>query len=244
MIVLDTVAGSHPSSRLRRRSNERPADEPGPVRVARATIIDVTSPLVHEDAAAWLRRAGEADLEQGVAVLNWALHAHRIAAGDPELGPVDRRQALGARIGFGVGEEVAEGRWSEVRELVWDPAHRRRRRMLAPEGRLAAILTGRESALVCEELALRARGDLDAGRARHGALQMLVVLDAAIAELAGEGVSSLSQRIDDLRGRRAPVGEAAQTALSREPSPTQQAAVAEALAAVEAALRARAAARG
>ncbi len=244
MIVLGTVTGAHPASRLRRRPSERPASEPGPIQVARATIVDVASPLEREGASAWLRGAGEADLEQGVAVLNWALQAHRIAAGDHELVPVDRRQALGARIGFGAGEEVAEGRWSEVRELAWEPGRRRRRRMPAPEGRLAAILTGREQALVCEELALRARLDLDTGRMRHAALQMLIVLDATIAELASDGPTSLAERIDDLRGRREPIGQAAQAALSGEPSAAAQAAVEEALERVEAALRARAAMRG
>ena len=40
--------------------------------------------------------------------------------------------------------------------------------MFSPQERLAALLGGREVALACEELALRARGDLDHGRAARG----------------------------------------------------------------------------
>ena len=56
--------------------------------------------------------------------------------------------------------------------------------MLHPQARLAAVLGARERPLACEELALRARLDLDHGREREAALQLLVALDAALAELA------------------------------------------------------------
>ena len=55
--------------------------------------------------------------------------------------------------------------------------------MLRPQERLAAILGGRDVALACEELALRARLDADAGRWREAAFQLRVALEAAIAEL-------------------------------------------------------------
>jgi hypothetical protein len=243
VIVLATLAAAPRPSRLRRGGAQAAGGDPAPSLVTRATIIDVASPLSSEAAAGWLRDAGEDALEESLSVLNWALQAHRIAAADPALGHVDRRQALSARVGFGAGDEVAEGHWSEARELPAQAARRRRRRMLAPEGRLAAILTGREEPLVSEELALRARLDLDAGRTRHAALQMLIVLDAAIAELSVDGAAGLSERIEELRGHREMVGRAAQSALTGEPAPEEQSALAEALGRVEAALRARAAAR-
>ena len=58
--------------------------------------------------------------------------------------------------------------------------------MLRPQARLAAVLNGRERPLACEELTLRARLDLDHGREREAALQVLVALDAALAELAAD----------------------------------------------------------
>ena len=62
-------------------------------------------------------------------------------------------------------------------------AAQRRARVLHPQARLAAVLGAREPMLACEELALRARLDLDHGREREAALQVLVALDAALAEL-------------------------------------------------------------
>jgi hypothetical protein len=116
--------------------------------------------------------------------------------------------------------------------------------MLAPEGRLAAILTGRERVLVSEELVLRARADVDAGRTRHAALQLLVALDAAIAELSAEPAGpDLDARLDALRAHREPVGAAAQAALAGELDGAQVDATVDALQRVEAALRARTAAR-
>jgi hypothetical protein len=178
-------------------------------------------------------------------VFNWALFAYRTAAADPRQHDIERRQLLAARIGFGAGEEVADGRWSDIRELAWQAQRRSRRRMLAPEGRLAAMLTGRDAPLVAEELTLRVRLDLDGGRPRHAALQLLVALDAAIAELGAEETAiALAERLEELRGFREPVAQAAQAALASVPDDAALTAVGDALARVEAALRARAASRG
>ena len=50
-------------------------------------------------------------------VLNRALHAFRLVTADPYLHPVDRDQAIVARLGFGVGEQVADGLWTDAREI-------------------------------------------------------------------------------------------------------------------------------
>jgi hypothetical protein len=249
VIVLATLEGPDPAARLRLRPSRRGGgspSEPGPAWLSRATVIDVATPLsTEQQATAWLQGAGEEHLADGIEVLNWALAAYRVAAADPALVPLDRRQAAAARVGFGAGEEVADGRWSEVRELQWRPPRRGRRRMLAPDARLAALLTGHDQALVGEELALRARADLDALRLRHGALQVLIALDAAIAELSAEPEAvALAQRLTELRGHRDPVAAAAQAALGGEIDAVARAAVEEALGRIEAAFRARAAARG
>ena len=59
--------------------------------------------------------------------------------------------------------------------------------MEAPEERFAALLGAREPQLVAEELVLRARADLDAGRPREAALQARVALEAlgGLAALRG-----------------------------------------------------------
>jgi hypothetical protein len=208
-------------------------------------VIDVRRPLTDAvQAADWLARAGEEDLEQDLAVLNRALHSFRVAAADPYLGPVGRHQALVARIGYGLGEQVADGLWTEARILIASARRQRRSKVLAPQARLAALLGGRERVLASEELALRARLDLDHARDREAALQLMVAVDAAIAELAGEPAAPmLADRLNELRELRDPVARAAQSALEGSLGDEDRQLVEHALGRIEAALRARAAAK-
>lgn len=208
----------------------------------RATVIEVGEPFVDEpQAGAWLRSAGEDDLAQGLEVLNRTLQAFRLATDDPYLNPVNRHQALVARVGYGAGDEVAEGLWTQARELTAPVRWQRRAKILQPQARLAAMLGGREPPLICEELTLRARLDLDHGRDRAAALQLLIALDAAIAELAPDPrADALADRLEELREQRDPVANAAQAALEGQLDQTQLEAVTFALERVEAALRARA----
>ena len=73
-----------------------------------------------------------------------------------------------------------------------------------PQERLAALLGGRDAALACEELALRARGDLDHGRAREAALQ-LASRSTPRWPSSRRGASSgdMARRLDELDARRA-----------------------------------------
>ena len=88
------------------------------------------------------------------------------------------------RVGYGTGEEVAEGRWTAARELPRATARAAAREAaLRPQERFAALLAGRDVALACELLALRARLDLDHGRDREAALQLEAALAAALSEL-------------------------------------------------------------
>ncbi len=224
------------------KRNAQPEPEPMPVPTGRATIIEVGAPLADERAAhAWLGGAGEQDVATGLAVLNHALHAFRLVTADPYLHPVGRHQALVARVGFGAGEQVADGLWTEARELLPDRGRQPRAKVLQPQARLAAVLGGRERALACEELALRAKLDLDHDREREAALQVLVALDAAVAELqADPAAASLGERLSELRGQREQIAAAAQTALAGPLSSAERDAVAFTLHRIEAAFRARA----
>lgn len=247
MLVVATL-GAAERRLLARRGQKRevePEPEPTPVPIGRATLIGVARPFSQENEAdAWLAQADEQDLAADLATLNRALHSFRLVSADPYLPPVGRSHVLVARVGYGLGEEVADGRWTQARELIV-PAHwQRRARILAPQARLAALLGDREQALVCEELALRARLDVDASRWREAALQVMVALDAALAELPGDPTATaLADRIEELHGERDPVAVAAQAALEGElPEPERQT-VEFALGRIEAALRARLVAR-
>src|SRR5204862_4018543 len=130
-----------------------------------------------------------------------------------------------------------------ARELVMPDPRQRRKVVLHPQARLAALLGNREQPLACEELALRARLDLDQGRYREAALQVLVALDAAVAELGADPrVAPLEDRVAELREQRDPVAATAQNALAGPLEQEDLETVVFALGRIEAALRARAAA--
>jgi hypothetical protein len=112
-------------------------------------------------------------------VLDHALHAHRVAAADPFATDVSPAAVLGTRVGYGTGQEVADGRWTAARELPRPPRSAAREHALRPQERIAALLSGRDVALAAELLALRARLDLDHGRTREAALQLEAALAAA-----------------------------------------------------------------
>ncbi len=127
---------------------------------------------------------------------------------------------MAVRIGYGSGEEIADGRFSAAREVdVWaSGASRRRRRQedLRPQERVAAVLGGRERIDACETLLLRARADLDAGRQREAALQLRVGLEALLVELhggptgsrprGGHGDAAASAARGRRGGQRSPAG--------------------------------------
>ena len=245
MIVLATLGA--PQRRLLGRRRARPVapdPPPAPVTVTRATVIAARRFPRDRDAGPWLRTADlEAEAAAALAVLNRVLHLHRTATADPYAREVAREQALVARVGFGASEQVAQGRWEQAVELP--PAGRDPGRGGPPgaQERLAALLGARDAALACEELALRARLDVDAGRRREAALQLGVALAAALSELepwAERG--DLRARLDELHALRPAADAAARDALQGGLDDAAMAAVERALGRLEAALRERTAA--
>jgi hypothetical protein len=228
--------------RRRRPTAASPEPAPAPVATARATLIAARAFDDEGAAERWLARVdAEAEVQAAVAVLNRMLHLHRTATADPFARGVAREQALVARVGLGAGEQVAEGRWTSAVELP-PPRPARRSAALRPDERLAALLSGRDAALACEELALRARTDLDAGRHREAALQLDIALAAALRELAPWAPrSDLRSRLDELQGLRPGVEAAAAAALEGGLDDAATACIAHALGRLEAALRARSA---
>jgi hypothetical protein len=148
------------------------------------------------------------------------------------------------RVGYGSGEETAEGAYSEALEVDVQTtgASRRKRRQedLRPQERVAAVLRGRERADACETLLLRARADLDAGRRREAALQLRVGVEALLAELS-ESLDDDDHRddIDALKARRPTIEAAAEGALKDDLTPEAGKSVDEGLALAERVLRRR-----
>ncbi len=210
----------------RSKSRRRPAPpepEPTPVVTARATLVDPVSVSAERQAKAWLSDLdGEREIQAAAVVLNRVLHFHRIAAADPYVHEISPDQALVIRAGWGEGEQVADGLWLHARELPWrGPAGVRRKRIgdraaaLRPQERLAELLGGRGATLLCEDLVLRARLDLDNGRVAHAAIELRAAYAAALTELPAERREDLAIRIAELDKLRSGVDEQARVAFAR-----------------------------
>jgi hypothetical protein len=238
VVVLDTVGAARRRGRLGARHPQATPD-PAPVPTARATMIDPVSVSAEGQARAWLTHLdAERETQAATATLNHVLFAHRIATADPHVRELSPVQALVVRAGWGEGEQVAYGRWLHARELRVSEHRARRSAVLRPQERFAALLGARERALLCEELALRARLDLDQGRLAHAALELDQAYTAALVELSSEERPDLALRIAELEQLRPGVIEAARAA----PADTEEEAIGHALTRLEATLRARTAA--
>ena len=234
VLVLNTLGA--PERRLLRGRRPRPVEvaEPEPVPTSRATIVRAAPFSTGDEAAAWLADADlDAELAAALAVLNRALHAHRVAAADPYGPEVSAERALVIRAGYGNGEEVADGRFAEAVEMPVSGRRRARRSMEAPEERFAMLLSGREEALPAEALVLRARADLTAGRLQEAALQARVAIEALLMAMPDSpDNASVSAHRDAIAG-------AANTALRGPLAGTERAALEEAVEAMEKALKRR-----
>jgi hypothetical protein len=232
VLVLATLGAPQRRLLAGRRGRQLEEAEPEPVPTSRATVVRAQPFESKNEASAWLaglRDDGERveeELDDALRDVNNAIRGHRAAAADPNARDVSEGQALVIRIGYGAGDQVADGRFSDAWELPRERA-RTRRSMEAPEERFAALLGGRERTLACEELVLRARTDLDAGRPREAALQARIALEAVLAELP----------TSELEVDRGAVGDAANAALRGDPAPELQEAVAASIGRMEAALR-------
>jgi hypothetical protein len=198
------------------------------------------------EAEAWLARAraGEQEREalvaEAIGIVNRALHAHAVAALDPQAGGVSAAAATATRIGWGGGDELADGGYAKAIDIEPPTSRRNRTEALRPQERLAAALGGREPTEACETLLLRARADLDGGRIREAALQLRMGLEALLAEVSSDGAGA-DQAADlaELGGRRSSTGEAADAALTGQPSAALAETVAETLRLCERVLRRR-----
>jgi hypothetical protein len=248
---VQTIAAPPRPSRRRRRPRDTEAGAPpAELPLSRATAVRAFEP--YEDAAeaaVWLATATvneeaiDAALETGVALLNDALHAQAVAAADPYVAAFAPERAVAVRLGYGSGDQIADGAFSEARDVDVAAAgspRRRRQEELRPQERVAAVLRGRETFAACEPLLLRARADLDAGRLREAALQLGIGIEAMLAELSA-AFDHEDHRTDiaTLEAQQAGVEVAAEQALAGALTPEAEAAVRDALATAERILRRR-----
>jgi hypothetical protein len=251
LVVQTLAAPPRPGRRRRKPRDAEAAPTPPEVPVARATAIRAFEPFeAPEQAAAWLAGATAAEdsidavVAAGIALVNDALHAQAVAAADPHPAALAPERAVAVRLGYGSGEQTAEGAYSEAREVdaraTGGSLRRRRQEEVRPQERVAALLRGRERADACETLLLRARADLDAGRRREAALQLRVGVEALLVELpAALDDADHARDVEALEERRPAIEAAAERALREELEPEAVTAVGEALELAERILRRR-----
>jgi hypothetical protein len=257
VLVLETLGATPPPRRRRRRPREvEPSTAPSPLPLARSTLVRAFATFADEgEARSWLEEAVTADdtadslLGEAIEALNRALHAQAVASGDPAPQMMAPRRAVAARIGFGSGEQVADGEFTAAREIdIRATGTSRRARQaneLHPQERIAAVLGGREQLDACETLVLRARVDLDAGRSREAALQLRVGLEALLVELKGALTDpGHAEDMGTLEARRKVVGELANHALHGDLDTEQLQHLSELLSLCERVLRRRRVLRG
>jgi hypothetical protein len=250
VLVLQRI-GAQAAGRRKRRRPRKAEEDPAQLALTRATAIRAFAPFAsEEEAAQWLDEACEAEdtvdvlVDEGLDLLNRALHAQALASANPssrsELVAEGAERVL---VGYGSGEETATGRFREARRIDVAPRSSRRSRReeeLRPQERVAAMLGGRETGDACETLLLRARADLDAGRDREAALQLRVGLEALLVELKGALADpGHEEDMGTLAARRSEIGDAANAALGGELSDPQRVQVEELLKIGERILRRR-----
>ncbi len=164
----------------------------------------------------------ENEVKEALKLLNIAVAAHRLASSDPYSRELSRNDSVAARIGYGRGEQIAEGEWSEAQELPApeDQGGRlKRKQMLDPQTKFTAILSGKETVLLVEELLLRARLDLRSDRLRHAALQADLALEALLAE-TGHSEEDLPEKqredLEWIRSKEKKLEEIADASLTDE----------------------------
>jgi hypothetical protein len=245
--VLVVVVAGAPAPPRRRLGRAKPKDADPDARAPTVPLTTLTSirpdPLGDEaEAQAWLTRlrgdpeAIATELSEALVLVNSAVHAQRAAAIDPELADVGAEHALAVRVGFGTGDQLADGRYAQAIEVPRS-ARRRRAEALRPQERVAAVLGGRETIAACELLLLRARADLDARRGREAALQLRVGLEALLAEREALSAPGGDDDLAALEERRRITGEAANEALAGELGTERAAEVSETLRLCERVLR-------
>jgi hypothetical protein len=197
VLIVEELGAPRPRRRAGRRSKPIDPEGPGETPVTRLTVTGkhIEDP---EQGAAWLKEmmgtggGGADEVRAAIRIVNRALSALRAAAGDPLVQDIGATKALAVRLGHGTGDELADGRWTEAREL----ARPRRGRLddVDPQSRVAAVLAGRDEVHPAETLMLRARLDLQQGRraeARYG----LRAARAALQEQPGSRQKELMKQL-------------------------------------------------
>jgi hypothetical protein len=203
VLIVQELGAPRARGRGGRRLRAVDPGEPAEVPVTRVTVTGVTF-AGPDEGSAWLsqvsadRERGADEVRRATRTLNRALGALRAAAEDPLVQEVGASRALAIRLGHGSGDELAEGRWTEAKDV---PRPRRGRLDdVEPQSRVAAVLAGRDEVHPAETLLLRARLDAQQGRTDE-ALYGLRAATTALEERPTERSKQIRQQLEALRER-------------------------------------------
>lgn len=203
VLVVEALDAPVGSARRRRRGRQKPVEsDPGApsVEISRITVAWARPFDDEVSAGGWLK-AVEADpdalaseVTDALRVVNRALHAQRAAAQDSFVPDVSAERALAVRVGYGNGDALAGGEWSDALDVP--PSEKRERRVdaLRPQERVARALGGHDSVAPHETHLLRARADFDGDRLHEAAVE----LDAAVRALLAAPRSPSVEEDEDL----------------------------------------------
>jgi hypothetical protein len=244
VVVFATLGAARrpPIGRRRPRVDDSGAG-PEPIAITRVSAVGTEAFAGHEQAARWLESlrtdAGERErfVDESLAVVNRAVHAHRLAAADPHVNEVGLDQATVVRIGYGTGDELVAGAWTSAYILPRSQRRARRRALIEPQQELARIVGGHSRPYASEDLALRARLDLEQGRTAQCALQLEAALVALSSEL--EDDEQADARASALLARREELRAIAAQALRRPREDASGEALSESISELERVLRRR-----
>ena len=118
----------------------------------------------------------------------------RAEARDPLIQDIGATRALKVRIGYGEGEALAEGRFSDARDIP--PPRSGRLDDIDPLSRVAAVLAGRDEVHPAETLLERARLDTAQGRVSEARLGLAAARDALMSH-PGDRDAKIRARIEE-----------------------------------------------
>jgi hypothetical protein len=200
VLIVQVFGAPKPPGRLARRTRPVDPDEDESTPVSLVTVALAERFDGESEAERWLEAtAGDAqrradEVRAATVLINRALNAARAGARDPLVQDVGATRALAIRVGFGDGDEIAEGRWREARELARPRSGRLDN--VDPQERVAAVLSGRESVHPAETLLERARLDIQQGRIEEARFGLRAAREA-LAELPDDQAEKLGERITE-----------------------------------------------
>lgn len=146
--------------------------------------------------------------------LNRAVVAYRACAADPYVADVSPLDARATRIGYGIAELVAAGKWEKAIAVPPPPTVRLSRdQKLMPTQAMGMVLTGNGRVLESEELVIRAVLDLEQRRPRAAACGLHAGFELLLGEFSGQVMAgALQSQFERLVEQRAEIAELAAAA--------------------------------